>query len=768
MRKNPGNPKLDEANKCIFVKDYEAAEKILETLVNSKVHEGDLLLHLRRIELATKLEKLESLRDVYEAQTLKDPGNLHAQLALLFTEQHGEFIEQKDALERYQTLLRINGPHAGIYYGIGFCMEIEHNYERSKGAYEQCLTLDPNWYPAYFGLSQVYYQLHDEKKGDHYFFLFEELAPYNVYGNFETHRKLSNEFVDRQNFTAAEVAIQTLGEWWHENKGFTPEEIQLFEKFATARIADAEGDRITADIRRNQGKVIARQIIEKEKQTEGVLYFAAKVLEEFTEFPLALETYKRILREESTNPEMVQKIGGQFLALGEVALAHELFLEAYKTNPDQPEIRFCLVVVKLRMAKVNVEEYLIGKERLKKLMDGSGDKVEILSLLHSLAAKFGEDPDVHCHMAETYVRLANKEKAAKHFEKMYALDSYSRISTLKYASFLMQYGDAEQAKALLQKADEPKKLSSEEICELNWLYANYEFRKMRFRESIERLNRILDRDPWNLSYILLLVRCLSELARVKVDFETVDITLARLTAGEEEELDWKEYDTRTKALKDARCVELVYAREKLRFLYADGEDQTLTQLVQAASVYNAQRGIFDLLKLLNTNFDSPDIYLALGTLFRDLWQLETASMWFDQMLSLPTISEQQRARACLEQADCYIWRGVQLEKAVEYAKLALDLGDHKDKRPIRVMAHGLLRLGKARQAEVYLEDNDSSDDPETIYLKGLVKYRNGAQQEANAIWKPLLTVRTENLRFHNIKQEVMRYYYNREPYRGMN
>src|SRR5690606_6514180 len=143
--------------------------------------------------------------------------------------------------------------------------------------------------------------------------------------------------------------------------------------------------------------------------------------------------------------------------------------------------------------------------------------------------------------------------------------------------------------------DEPKKLSSEEICELNWLYANYEFRKMRFRESIERLNRILDRDPWNLSYILLLARCLSELARVKVDFETVDITLARLTAGEEEELDWKEYDARTKALKDARCVELVYAREKLRFLYADGEDQTLTQLVQAASVYNAQRGIFDLL-----------------------------------------------------------------------------------------------------------------------------------------------------------------------------
>ena len=49
--------------------------------------------------------------------------------------------------------------------------------------------------------------------------------------------------------------------------------------------------------------------------------------------------------------------------------------------------------------------------------------------------------------------------------------------------------------------------------------------------------------------------------------------------------------------------------------------------------------------------------------------------------------------------------------------------------------------------------------------QGRVKYRNGAVQQANEIWKPLLTRCTENLLFHNIKQEIMRYYFDKEPYR---
>ncbi|RYZ58564.1 MAG: hypothetical protein EOP07_06640 [Proteobacteria bacterium] len=768
MRKINSNPKLNEANKCIFVKDYEQAEAILEDLVRSPQYADDLLIHLRRIELASKVDKLNDLVDAYAAQSSENPTNLTLKLAHLFAEQHTDALSNKDALDRYQDILRTVGPNAGIYYGIGYCYEIENNLERSKKAYEQCLNLDSSWHPAYFGLSQVFYQMGEEKKGDQYFTQFEELAPYNVYGNFETHRKLSNEFTDRNDFEAAEIAIKTLSEWWVESKGFAPLEIQLFEKFASAKIAENDMDDTTATQRRHQGRLVAHKILEAEKSSESILYFSAKVLEEFSELTLALEMYRRILKSEITNPEMVQKIGAQFVSVGEFNLAKELFEEAYKIHPDQPEIRFCLMVVRLKLAKVNVEEYLISKERLKKLVEDEGDRNELMSLLMAMTGKYNQDPEVQGHMADLYLELGHQDKARRAFEKMYELDSYSRYSTLKYASFLMQHDDPEQARTLLGKIDDQKSLLPDELSELNWLHANYEFRKNNYGNAMERIRKLLENEPWSLTYLLLEVRCLSELTRQKIDIDVYDSTLDRLSAGDEEDLNWTEFDLKTEQLRKARCIELVYVRTKLRYLYTEGDEESVKQLVQASSTFDAQKGIFELLKLLNTNFDSPNIYWALGVLFREIWQLETASMWFDQMLLLPRIDDLQRARAYLEQADCYIWRGVSLEKAIEYTKLSQDLGLRSDKRTLRILAHGCLKLGRAQQAEVYLADSASNDDPEVIYLRGLVKYRNGATDEANSIWKPLLTYPVESLRLHNIKQEIMKYYYDRSPYRALN
>ena len=761
-------PQLDEANKYIFVKAYEKAQRMIEDLVANETFRNDLLLHLRRVELATKLQTLKDLKLNYEKQIEREPNNFVPRVALIFAEQHGEMIDSKEALIRFQSLLKTVGPHPSLFYGIGFCMEVENNFERARLNYEQCINQDPNWYPAYFGLSQICYQTNDDRKGDQYFFLFEEMAPYNVYGNFETHRRLSMEFIDRKDFSAAETAIQTLSEWWMENKGTCPTEIQLFERLATARIAELKGDLVLAEQRKSQGRLVTTRILEDESISEGIMYFAAKVLEEYSEFPHALEMYRKILRAESANPEMIQKIGGQFLSMGEFGLALELFTEAYKAHPDQAEIRFCLLVSKLKIAQVNVEDYLISKERLKKLVDNPNDKVELLSLLHSLVAKFPEDPDIHGHMGDAYLRLGNKDKAARHFQKMYELDNFSRIATLKYAAFSMQYGDPERAKKILESIDHPEKLNDEELCELLWLEANYEFRKQQYQNSLDRLHRVLEHDPWNISYLLLQIRTLSDESQSKSEIENTDATLRRLAVGDESDLNWAEYDKKTRQLASARQVELVYAREKLRFLYVEGEEQILLRLVQAAQSFSAQQGIYDLIKLLNTNFDSPEIYWSLGVLFKELWELESASMWFDQMLLIPGLSDRQRAKAYVEQADCYIWRGMKLEKAVEYARLSLDLGTHKDKRPLRVMAHGLLKLGKVRQAEVYLEDSEGDKDPEVIYLRGLVKYRNGAFTQANEVWKPLLTHRAESLRFHNIKQEIMRYYFDREPYRGVN
>ena len=69
------------------------------------------------------------------------------------------------------------------------------------------------------------------------------------------------------------------------------------------------------------------------------------------------------------------------------------------------KIRFCWNVAHLRLAGVNVEEYLIEKERLKNLVETQSDKVELLSLLHSLVAKYENDPDVQGHMGDVYLKV---------------------------------------------------------------------------------------------------------------------------------------------------------------------------------------------------------------------------------------------------------------------------------------------------------------------------------------------------------------------------
>lgn len=757
--------KLAFANKLIFVKEYKEAEKIIEELIDKECSE-DILVHLRRIELGVKLETLEQLRDQYEQILVQDPENIAARISHILVEQHGEMIKPEEATRMFQALLKTMGPHPAIYYGIGFSMEIEGNYDRALYNYQQCIATDHKWYPGYFGMSQIYYHLGEDEKGDHFFFLFEEIAPYNVYGNFETHRNLTAEFIDKEQFDLAEKSIVTLSEWWMDNKGYCPIEIQIYERFSTAKIAEISGDHDKAKKRRYQGEILVKRAIVDEDETEGSLYFIAKSLEEFSEQKLALKVYKRILSLETSNPEIVQKIGSQFLSMGEYEMAKDLFEEAYKHQPDNPEIRFCWSVAKLRLSGVNVEEYLIEKERLKGLLENQSDKVELLSLLHSLTAKYPDDPDIQGYMGDVYLKLGNQERAARHYQKMYDQDSHSLVTKIKYISFKMQHGGAKKAEEILKGITEAKITDQGHQCEILWLKANFAFLDKKFKESLNYLNKALLHDPWNVSYLVQQTLTYSSLNEDKVNFNLYDSVLKKLAKNDEEGLDWKEYSEKSELISNANLLELSYCRAKVAFLYAEGNEETLVSLVNAACRLDASRSTYDFLKLLNTNFDSPNIYWALGKLYKDLWQLEAAGVWFEQILIAPESTEKHQAKAYLELSDCYCWRGLQLDKAVEYARMALDMDHSLQRQGVRNLAHALLRRGEVRQAEVYLEELEN-EDPEVVYLKGLLHYRNGATKKANEIWKPLLTLTTSSLRQHTIKDEVMKYYFEKTPYKGI-
>ncbi len=759
--------KLDEANKLIFVRQYRPAEKILGDLLAMPAGDAALVLHLRNIELMSKLNRLPELQRTYAGRLKRNPQDHVALIGIALVEHFGEQVPVIETVGRFQDIIRNHGPTAASHYGLALAMESQGNIDRAIFNYEQSIALDSQWFPSFFGLSQLNYQKGNDAQGDHFFFLFEEAAPYNVYGNFETHRRLSREFLEASRYAEAEAAVSTLTGWWLENKGICPTELRVYEHLTLSQIAEHQGDNLRAGNLRTQARALAEGMLDDESLHEGVLYFVAKIFEEHQDADTALSFYRKVLKVSGGSPATVQKIGSQFLSLGEYETARSLFEEAYKDYPDNPEIRFCLLVTKLKLATVNVEDYLIGKERLKKLLSESGDRVEILALLHSLVAKFDGDPDTHSAMGDVYLRLANPERAGKHFTRMNELDGLSRQSNLKFASYLMQHGDPDQALTLLQRIDtKPESLGRDDQAELFWLKANYFARKRDFQASHDLMHKVLHIDPWNTSYLVQATLNLSQLTKVEGDLSIIDNTLKKLANNDESDLDWREFDRITKTLSDQRANELAYLRQKLRYLYANGQTQVMNDLVKYSCAFDAQRGTFDFLRLLNTNFDGANLYLVLGILFKDLWQLETACMWFEQALLHVEISGEQKARTYLEFADTLTWRDRDLQKAIEYAQLAIDMSgsDGKD-RAMTVLAHAYLKTGQVRQAQSFLErERTGTQDPETVYLLGLLHYRNGSRQKANQVWKPLLTVRSESLRFHNIKQEVLRYYFQGDPY----
>ena len=446
-------PSLENANKLIFVKKYSQARKILDQIISERQQVQDILVHLRRIELFVLLNSLDSLKKDY-LELLRDPQFQNdAKICLAYLEQQSEGVNHNQLTTTFQNLLKECGPSAAVYYGIGYSMEHLKNFDRAIFNYEQALKEDPSWYVAHFGLSQIYYQLGDEKKGDHYFYLFEQSAPYNVYGNFETHRKLSGEFIELEMYEEAEIAVQALSQWWQENKGSCPTEIRIYEFLATARIAELIQNLDLSEIRKTKARSLCQQLLDDQNIGENVYYFVAKVLEEHGEFHQALDFYKKILKSDRGTPAMVQKIGSQFLSHGEYGLAQEIFQEAYDLHPENQDIRFCLLVSNLKLANANVEEYLIGRERLRQLVDNGGDKVELLSLLHNLLSKFNHDPEVHLQLAEAYLKMGNSERASRHFETMYRLDPKNYKSSLRYAAYLMQFKSTEMALTIIKSLE---------------------------------------------------------------------------------------------------------------------------------------------------------------------------------------------------------------------------------------------------------------------------------------------------------------------------
>ena len=587
-----------------------------------------------------------------------------------------------------------------------------------------------------------------------------------MYGNFDTHRELSLEFMQEGEFGYAETAIDSLVSWWEDQKGKCPIEIRIFQKFAQSYICYYKGDEEAYELYRFEGQTLVDRVLKRPNLEEGILFFIAKVLEEYNELELAIKVYQKILDLGNVSVSQVQKIGAQFIAMDEYNLAKTFFEEAYKLYPDNLDIRFSRLVANMKLDNIDLNEYLSDKDKLKSYMESGSAKTESLQLVMSLMAKYDKDPDIYALAFDLFLDLKHYEKAKSYLAKLLAIDSHSTNSRLKALSFYILEENYEEVDALIAELDKIDSKSSY-YTDYLWLKANFYKNSEEYTESLKVINKLISSDPWNISYLVLKCICLGRTVDEKIDYSSIDKNLTLLENNIDDKLTWFEYDNLTRKLVEDTYYELSYNRQKVRFLFSEGERANLLSLVEIGRKYNPIDVAGDMLKLLNTNFDGSQIYWALGMLYKEQGQYETSAMWFEQVIRLTDTSDQMMSEAYLELADSYNWQGIEQEKAVEYVKFALDLTEKRSTKYIKTLAHSFLLNGQVRQAQSYLEDI-SSDDPEVRYLKGLVEYRNGSEDKANEIWKPLLTYRAESLKIFKIKQELLKYYFDKEAYERIN
>ena len=760
--------KLDEANKLIFVRDYCKAKEILEEIVQDKVGGQNLLFHFRRIELSTSLNSASQVKNEYLSLIkFTHLAQEKKEVCVALTEQVGALRPSSKLLPRFIAHVRKNGASAPALFGAASCLSSLGRYESAIETFDQCLEHDPCWYPAYFGLSQAYFKRGNHEKGSYYFRLYEKNAPYNIYGNCNTHRSVCEDFISKNQYEEAQKAVSILTQWWIEEKSHCPLEIAIFEQLMTAYIASHRKDQLLELACYEKASREAIRLVANDKVDISTFHFISNLFEEFKGFEIVVKSSLKILEKVASCSDALSFQGNSIEIYAQSAFARlykfcslevleEKIGTIYSNHSDSRILRHYWLVSRLLKKQVNVEVYLSEKESVLEQMSHKIVPAVRLSRLLKLNLTFEGDSDVHAMLAQTYKEMGNDSKASAYIESMYKLDPNNKEVRLGYVTYLLEHSDDTLDIELLESISYDRYKDFSRYIQLNWLKAINYAKNQDFQKACLLVQQLLFSDPWNLSYLK--AYSLWALHSAKVD-KLGARALANLPLYENfpegKSNFWARFLEDTTELSKVYRGSLTYTRCKLYLLAKGINIETINLFIHEARDCPKQ-GIYDLLRLLNTNFDCALLYFALGLLHKRLWQLESSSSWFEQVLAHPKSSEREKNMALLEIVDSYSWAKTNLSKGYEIM-IGILAATEKSTRSYLTMAHICILTGRYKRAQEFLNTNsDTSFGSERNFLVGLLQYRRGRVSQAKTSWEMVLKDCDDDIRSYHMKKEVLR------------
>lgn len=575
---------------------------------------------------------------------------------------------------------------------------------------------------------------------------FEALDKNLVHGHFETHTALYHEFIQLNDYKNAINALKSLADWLQRQYNEVPVEIEILCLLGAMQAYKMANNIPASEACRAEVEnvVIA---CKKSPRDMNQIYFIAQLCDEYGLKAVARICYFAVLITKDSPPDLVMQTASLCVSSSPSEGLMECLKVAYKNLNGSPEIRFCILLCGLKIANIDINNYMALKNKIRESIASENPKEEILLKLEEINNIYQFDPEIHYYLGEIYSRIGNNKEAKKYFQYMFNSDFYNSDGILRYIFFLLKIRDYNTAREIAQESLQISSLTEQQTNEMHWSIAATFYSEGEYQNSFDEIQKSLSSDPWNHSYLILLLRSslnLSNNVFIK-ESDTIIKNLEEIILQTAITLNPQRDQLIENIIKfGLDCLQNNYSEyawnlAKCAILISEKFSESLLQFIaKAGASYNSRISVQELLNLKHKGNKEFNFGL-LSACIAQIYSLTGNWPLVDEWLLIAKNNQSPAAKLTKQklfelEALSIIMKGTDYKKAQTLLEAAIDSYDNIQKVPLDTkVLHGYILVTQGQfSAGIEKMQNNISTNASIQSLYFLIKGLERAGQLNNA------------------------------------
>lgn len=582
--------------------------------------------------LSFRLNRQPLLPDDLPLPTPHHLGESFADIQASIPNDTDETEETGAMLARARALVQRHPQNYAAWFVSGCAHEFEGQLNQAIEAWLKAAQLNPSSICTLATLSELQQMGALPEDSDDFAARFEEIDPYLVHGQFETHQDLYKEFLAKREFTHAIAALRTLADWVQRQRNEVPLEIELLCLLGAMQAYNLEGKHGASDACRREAENLAVSCRKSPRNTSQ-LAFVAQMCEEYGLKACAKMCFFAILTSPESPVDVVIQTAAHCVAHYASPALRECLAVAYGNTRGHSEVRFCQLLCALSRSGISVSRYMERKTRIRSMLM-ENDVGRALPLLTEALADTEADAEIHYYLGEIFAKLGSTERARTHFRLMFDLDYLNPDSLLRYVNFLAGCGGNDAVLEITKRSAELMAMSAEQQAELHSLRGSAMAALGLDQEARSEIASALRSDPWNPAYLQIALRTFEPEADAMGPLPQADFRSAweKRTTANDQDLLLQGLERGHAALKRGH-VEYAYLLSKILLAAHPGEDEARNLFSRAGAGFHSRLATQQCLLLLqrkgSINLPMAAIATMAASIYACSGEWELVDEWID-------------------------------------------------------------------------------------------------------------------------------------------